>query len=168
MVEIIAVISSLLCVYLTAKKNNLCWPIGIIGVLGYMWIFYQGHQYANIFLQFVFLGQSLFAWWKWNTNDIILPSVNEKVFGILIFVFGLFLYIIGIGILDMTTTLLSLMGMYLLAYKKYKAWYYWITADVLYILMFAIGGQLLPMFNYIIFLGLATWGLIKWRKEDVI
>ena len=50
MVEIIAVLFSILSVYLTAKKNPLCWPAGIVGVLAYSWIFYTDDLIGNLLL----------------------------------------------------------------------------------------------------------------------
>ena len=173
MIEIISVISSLLCVYLTAKKNILCWPVGIVAVVGYMWIFYTNGQMANTILQFVFLAQSLFAWWNWETRfKWSLPKNWLKI--LIIGIIPLSLLIYGILLqsvsnqpeLDAITTSLSLIGMLLLAYKKYEAWIAWIIADILYVIMFAIDGELLLMSNYIILLGIASWGLIKWKREN--
>ena len=55
MLESIAVIFSLLSVWFTSKENKLCWPVGILGVIGFMIIFYQTKDWGNFFLQFVFL-----------------------------------------------------------------------------------------------------------------
>ncbi len=179
MIEIIAVAASLLCVLLTVYKNKLCWPVGIIGILGYMWIFYQNGHIGNATLQLVFLGQSLLGWYNWHYNvkkefkfvDKIMSNVNFKKtlkYSLILNVILLFLLFYGGGadpVLDSISTALSLTGMLLLAYKKYQAWYLWIMANIIYIIMFALNGELLLMSNYIIFLGLAIWGLFKWKKD---
>lgn len=180
MIEIIAVVPSILCVYLTAIKNQWCWPIGLIGVLGYMWIFYQNGQIANTLLQVVFIGQSLFGWWNWQVGKLkfnLFDKVSKinsisKMIGITGILSGfLYLFLLYMGgsdpILDSMTTSLSLVGITLLAYKRYEAWYFWIIADIFYVIMFGINAEYLLMGNYIIFLGLATMGLIKWKKDVI-
>jgi len=172
MIEVISAISSLLCVYLTAKKNILCWPVGIIGAFGYMWIFYNNGQMANTGLQFVFLTQSIFAWWNWKSNKFLIPKNWIKKIAIGIVTLSFVMYIILLNSisnqpeLDTITTCLSLIGMLLLIYKRHESWIFWIIADIFYIIMFAVDGELLLMSNYIILLGLSSWGLIKWKREN--
>ena len=52
--EIIAVIFSLICVYLTVKKNIWAWGTGLIGVIAYAFVFYDNQLYADFGLQFIF------------------------------------------------------------------------------------------------------------------
>jgi len=181
MIEIVAVAASLLCVLLTIYKNKLCWPVGIVGILAYMWIFYQNGHMGNTALQLVFLGQSFLGWYNWHYNvkkefkffNKILTNTNYKKILKYSLIFNALLlsFLFSIGgtdpVLDSISTALSLTGMLMLAYKKYQAWYLWILADIIYVIMFALNGELLLMSNYIIFLGLATWGLFKWKREDV-
>ena len=70
MLESIAVIFSLLSVWFTSKENKLCWPVGILGVIGFMIIFYQTKDWGNFFLLFVFLFQSIKGWLNWNENEL--------------------------------------------------------------------------------------------------
>ena len=69
MIESIAVIFSLLSVILTTKKNQLCWPVGIIGVIFYGYIFYQNRDWSNLLLQFFFIIQSIYGWINWNKSE---------------------------------------------------------------------------------------------------
>jgi len=63
--EIVAVIFTLACVYFTIKNNVIAWPLGIVGVSAYLWLFVQINLYAEVITQIVFLGQSFFGWYNW-------------------------------------------------------------------------------------------------------
>lgn len=70
MIEIIAVIFSLISVWLTSKSSIWCWPTGIIGIIFYFILFYQSSEYCNMLLQFAFLFQSISGWINWNKKRI--------------------------------------------------------------------------------------------------
>ena len=65
-IEILAVITTLACVWLTAKDNILCWPTGIAGSLLYLYIFYHARLYSDVLLQLYFLGTSIYGWYNWG------------------------------------------------------------------------------------------------------
>ena len=62
MIEYIAVIFTLACVYFTIKNKVIAWPLGIIGVSAYLHLFFSVNLYAEVITQIVFLGQSFFGW----------------------------------------------------------------------------------------------------------
>ena len=112
MIESTAVIFSLLSVILTTKKNQLCWPVGIIGVIFYGYIFYQNKDWSNFILQFVFI---VVFFCLFFLNKVFSGSFTE---------------------LDALTSTLSIFGMFLLSKSKIEAWAFWILADVIYIYFF--------------------------------
>ena len=54
--ELFAAVLGVIAVWLTVKQNPWCWPIGLVMVLMYAWIFFEVKLYANVALQFVFAG----------------------------------------------------------------------------------------------------------------
>lgn len=173
-IEIFAVLFSLVCVILTIKNNILSWPIGIIGVVFYMILFSQEKLYGNLFLQFLFIGQSIWGWINWSKSNkfpIKWVSTNNKMY-MLWLTFTLLIFIITILsevnssmiYLDAFTTTFSIVGTLLLSYRKIDAWIYWILADVIFIYMFIENGLYLSAIIYFIFLILSTIGLYRWIK----
>ncbi len=177
MIECIAVIFSLLCVWLTAKKNVLCWPIGIIGIIGYAIIFKEKGDISNFLLQFAFLIQSIWGWINWNKITDFKSSklssierLNLLIGGVILF-FTLYLLSSALGgnlvILDSITTVISIGGMYLLVKNKIEAWWCWILADLIYIQFFLQNQLPVSAGLYFIFLVLAIYGWRTWVKEMI-
>lgn len=172
--EIIAVIFSLLSVWLTARKNIWCWPVGIIGILAYSFIFFDKCNWGNFGLQFIFLVQSAWGWKTWKENNgnpskldnierfniIFATSVTATMVYILSSIFnGSFL------ILDSITTSLSIYATFLLGIKKIESWVFWIIADILYVVFFILNGLYLSSVLYFIFLILALYGFLNWKNN---
>ena len=141
MIESTAVIFSLLSVVLTTKKNQLCWPVGIIGVIFYGYIFYQNKDWSNFILQFVFI---VVFFCLFFLNKVFSGSFTE---------------------LDALTSTLSIFGMFLLSKSKIEAWAFWILADVIYIYFFFLNQLYLSSALYFLFLILATYGYFNWKKQ---
>ena len=146
LIEIIAVIFSLLSVIFAVRNNVLTWPFAIIGVTFYGILFYQNHIWGNMFLQIPFLIQSIYGWSKWevieDTKVEWLQKHDRNILAISSFLLTIFItYILIINgdkspYFDGITTSFSLIAMTLLAKKKIDTWLYWIIADILFIIFF--------------------------------
>jgi len=172
--EKIAVLFSLLSVILTTRKNKLCWPVGIVGVLAYGYIFYQNRDWSNFLLQFFFILQSILGWINWNkseTTGVSSLETHERfrfIIGSFVVFFGLFIvnkvFSGSFTELDALTATLSIFGMFLLSKSKIEAWFFWILADVIYIYFFFLNQLYLSSALYFLFLILTTYGYFNWKK----
>ena len=173
-IETFAVLFSLLSVWLTTKNNIWCWPIGIIGVIFYSFIFYTDKDWSNCLLQTLFVIQSVYGWLKWNKkekdirlSDPILISINISLTMFLSF----FFYILNtmfngnLSTLDSITTSLSIVGMVLLANRKLEAWFWWMVADIFYVILFIQSSHYLSALVYFIFFILTIFGYKSWKNE---
>ena len=170
--EILAAISTVLCVYLTYRSNILCWPFGIIGVILYSIIFGNNSNWINMSLQIVFLIQSIIGWVKWNKNTKI-SHLNGRPSFIISLVFSIILpivlYNISIffsgsdSILDSLTSSLSLFGIYLTSNRKIESWIVWGICDILMIVLFLKSGLYFSSFIYLILLILCIFGYYNWK-----
>lgn len=52
--EIVAVLFNIAGVWLTAQRVRWCWPVSVIAVLLYAWIFFDVKLYSDMLLQLVF------------------------------------------------------------------------------------------------------------------
>ena len=174
MTEWIAVIFSLISVWLTTKKNILCWPVGIIGIIYYSILFYQNRDWSNFILQFIFVIQSIYGWKNWKISKSLdvtsLETYGRFSIGIASIVVFLCFFIINsifsgnFTELDALTASFSIFGMFLLSKSKIEAWIFWILADIIYIYLFFSQQLYLSSILYFIFLILAIYGHFNWNK----
>ena len=179
-IEVIASLFGLLCVWLTVRQNIWCWPIGLVMVSLYVWIFYQAKLYSDMGLQVVYIVLQIYGWIHWlrgGPRDSDLPvtrlSGNRIAFWIIVAVACTVL--LGGGMArwtdaaipywDATTTVLSLIAQYLLARKVLENWLFWILVDVLAIGIYAVKELYITAGLYAVFLGLATWGWLAWKAS---
>jgi nicotinamide mononucleotide transporter len=176
LVEIVAVIFSLLSVVFAVRNNVLTWPFALVGVTFYGIFFYQNHIWGNMFLQIPFLIQSIYGWLKWE-DKLEEPKVewlethDKNIVAISSFLLTTFITFILLmtgdksPYFDGITTSLSLIAMTLLAKKKINTWLYWIIADIIFVIFFLNEGDYLSSITYFVFLILAITGLKQWNMS---
>jgi len=177
--EVIGVITGLLCVYLAAKNIIWNWPFAIISVAIYIFIFYDKHLFADVGLQFYFLATNIYGWYFWSrkpaTDDktpVILIKKKEVIFAALAIM--LFTFLLG-SVLKYTTasypyldsfcTACSLVAQLFLARKILENWLIWIFVDVIYVGVYLFKGLDLTAIMYAIYVGIALMGYIDWKKD---
>lgn len=180
LLEITAVVFSFLCVVLAVRRNVWCWPVGIVGVLAYLILFYKVKLYADMGLQFVFLAQSVYGWVYWARKDeygeeLPIRALSWRARGVVVativaMTFGLGTMLehstdASLPYLDSLLASMSLFANGMQARKILDNWIIWITADVFFIGMFFYKGLLLSAGLYCIFLALSTRGFIKWYGD---
>jgi nicotinamide mononucleotide transporter len=174
-VEVIAFIFSLYSVWLTGRNNDLCWPVGIIGIFGFMFVFHNTGDWSNFFLQFIFLFQSFRGWLNWNKTETEIRnwSNKERILSIsllptIFFSLNVIFYLMNIesSTLDVATTSLCMVAIYLLSKRIMQNWFFWIIADCIYIFLFYEHKLYLLSILYMIFLLLSNYGLFNWKKNE--
>jgi nicotinamide mononucleotide transporter len=176
--EILGFSTGLSGVYLTAKQNILCFPIGLISLFCTYILMQNEGYFANAMLQFVFAAFLLLGWYHWNKDPaepLSVTSIKRKPWLFTI----VFCSISGISFgyymslqtgsqspyLDGITTALSIAAQFLIIRKKLQNWYLWIAANAIYVVMYLISGLYIYTALYAIYLGLAVSGLNSWRKS---
>jgi nicotinamide mononucleotide transporter len=180
-VEWVAVVTSLLCVWLTVRNNIWNWFWGFIGVILYGYIFWNYKNYANAGLQILyFLPIQFIGWYVWKRkgpnqdNDLpvtqLTPLARLGWSGVTIVLTGI-LYVVlrltndPLPFGDGITTAMSIVAQYLQVHKKFENWWLWIAADVIYAgYVFPVQQLYVSAGLYIIFTGLAIFGAISWVK----
>ena len=67
--ELFASAIGVIAVWLTVRQNPWCWPLGLVMVLLYSWIFFEVRLYSNMLLQVFFAGTQLYGWWQWTRGS---------------------------------------------------------------------------------------------------
>ena len=60
---------------------------------------------------------------------------------------------------------MSIAATLLLAQKKLENWYLWIVVDLVSVVLYFIKGVYFLSAEYVVFLGMASWGLYRWKKQ---
>lgn len=179
--EIVATTTGLLSVWLTAREKIWAWPIGLVNVACFFYMFYEVKLYADMTLQVFFFILSIYGWIIWLTKRNgakVRPTrrISPRLAGILLVALfagtGIWGYTLAtytdasIPYPDAFIAMLSLIAQMLLSYKILENWYCWIVVDVLSVGMYLYKGLNMLAFLYAIFLCIAISGLITWKKQQ--
>lgn len=179
--EIFGLITGLLCVWLLIKQNIWTWPVGIAYVFASLYIFYDARLYADFALHIFYLVMNFYGWYYWLRGGIRIDSSlpvtreNKKTLTILLAVSAITIIISGtlfatytnadLPYWDNTTSVLSLLAMWLQSRKKLESWLLWLLIDILAGGIYFYKGLYFYSLLYIIYIGLAFVGYRAWLKS---
>ena len=185
-IELLGTLFGLVSVWYASRANILTWPTGIINELCLFFLFFQVQLYADMFLQLYFFVVTLYGWHNWNTKTASMAISNSTlklrmVVIILVIAGSLFSGFIIKDIhyylpqyfkvqaaypyTDSFVMVASIFATILLSRKKIENWYLWIMVDLVCVFIYYQKGIYFLALEYLIFLGLAIYGLYYWRKQ---
>lgn len=181
-VELIGVVTGIACVWLAAKQNIWTWPIGLISVGMYVFVFYDARLYADMGLNAFYFVTSLYGWYMWlyggkNDSERKVQRVSKKEMTVLLALGLVFTLSLGyfldnytdadLSYTDSATTAVSLMGYWMMAKKQLENWIVWLVVDVVYVGVYTYKDLYLTSFLYFVFLLLSIKGYLDWKKDLV-
>jgi nicotinamide mononucleotide transporter len=175
--EVLAVTTTALCVWLAAKNDILTWPAGLVGTGLYLYLFFDWQLYADAGLQVVYIILGVLGWVAWTRRRQELKPEAQHVS--LLHLAGV-LACVGIGTLVMREYLIEINGaapfwdafltagslgaQYLLIRKYYENWFMWMALDVAYIGLFISREFYLTAGLYCVLLVTCIMAAVEWRK----
>lgn len=180
--EIVAVITGFACVYLQTRENVLAWPLGIISVVLYVYIFWDVRLYSDMILNSIYIILNVYGWWTWQEKKE--ESDNLKIerlkwpgqlMALVTIIVGTYFW----GTLmqqttdasfpygDAFTTITSLVAQFLLTRKVIDNWFLWIIADVVAIYIYCTKGIYLTAGLFVGYLLLCILGWVQWQNKSV-
>lgn len=175
--EVVAIIFTLTCVYLTSKQNILCWPFGIVGVIAFFLIFLSEELYFQTGLQVVFLTQSAYGWYMWNKgkggDNLPVTSLEWKVVkdtsNVIAISLALVIFLIknpsNLDFVDAVSSGLSILATWYLVHKKIEAWIVWMIVNILLFgVMLYQGIYLIAGLEVVLFI-ISLKAFISWKKN---
>lgn len=180
MTEVIGFITGVAGVWLTIRQNILCFPIGIINVLIYAYMFYSPNVrlYADALLQLIYMILLIYGWISWNKskNSSDQPIRINRYFSTrLLFISAISWITLGLILskstdaalpwVDAGLAVLSLAAQWMIAKKMIENWIVWIVVNSAYIPLYLYKDLKLTALLYAIFLVLAIKGLMEWQKK---
>lgn len=182
-----------IAVWLAARANIWSWPIGLINVTLFFFLFFQVQLYPDMFLQAFFFVTNLMGWWRWahpnpyeedrkHELKISFMPTRQLIFfsGIgLVATFALgslasnlhewipkiFSQPSAFPYLDSFVTVMSIVATFLMIQKKIECWAIWIVVDMVATALYFSKGIKFVGAEYLAFCFLAAFGLWRWLRE---
>lgn len=180
-IEILGVVTGFICVWLAARNNIWNFPITILSVFFYIIVFYRARLYADMGLQFYFLGMAIYGWYYWidrsDSGEEIKPvqRITPALIGIGILGIGIFTVLFGTFLDRQTDAYLpyldslcaggSLFGSFLLSRRIMENWLVWIIVDVIYLYLYVSKELYLTTLLYLAYIVVAVFGYREWKKN---
>ena len=179
----IAVITGLLSIWFSYRINILVYPIGMISLALYVFIFTKNGLYANAIINFLYFAISIFGWWNWKRSEderrkakgkreLRVSYLGKKGSAITIIIFMTLTLLINIFTtndlsirLDYYTSAAGLIAMVLTSFKKVENWFFYLAADIILIPLCIYNGLYLTSIQYVAYTILAIMGLRNWSRE---
>lgn len=176
--EAVAFVTGVFCVWLVTRQNIWNFPLGLITVGIYAFVFYESRLFATAGLQLIFFVMNLIGWYLWlyggeNRSELkvrLAPRLEWALtaLGIAGATALLYRFLDEAGgatkFWDALVTSISLAAQWAQSRKVLICWWLWIVADILYIPVCLYNGLYLTALLYGVFLALAVMGLMEWRK----
>ena len=177
--EIIAVGTSFLAIWLTAKRRMLCWSINLLACALYFKLFLDVRLYADMVLQALFAIAILYGWVAWaqgnvDHGEVVVQPLRPSHAALGLAVGAAGAIVIGwftggytdaaLPWMDATLSSFSLVAQYWTARRHRANWLLWIVVDILYVGMFIFKGLLLTAGLYAAMIVLAAVGYNRWRN----
>ncbi|EJM60442.1 nicotinamide riboside transporter PnuC [Pseudomonas sp. GM48] len=181
--ELFAAALGVIAVWLTVKQNAWCWPIGLVMVLLYSWIFFEVKLYSDMLLQVVYAALQLYGWWQWTrfddtTHGREVSRLDTRSVALSLTVGALGSLLLGAAMahwtdaaqpwLDAALTGFSLVAQVWMAQKRVQCWPLWITLDVIFVGLFIYKGLYLTATLYGLFTVIAVQGWREWRADPAL
>jgi len=177
-VEWVGTISGFICIYLAAKENIWNWPVSIISVIAYAFVFYESKLYGDTGLQVYFLATAFYGWYFWllkkQTDDKPIESIPAKQWlviaagvGILTFLLSFYLKKYtdtDVPYADSFCTAMSFTAQLMMTRKILQNWILWIIVDICYVPLYFHKHLALTAVLYFVLIILAFIGYLDWKK----
>lgn len=178
--EAVAVVFGIVSVYLSSRQNILSWPTAIVNVSLFSVLFYRAGLYSDTGLQFVYLVLSIYGWYQWKYGGaghttLKVTRTSPRTWMILIAI-GAITWVTlstitsrlpgtSLPKLDSATTTISLIAQWMMTRKLLENWLLWVGVDIVYVGMFIYKDLHLTAFNYAVYLVIAVFGYISWKRS---
>ena len=181
LIELFGLVTGLLTVWLLIRQNIWTWPVGIAYILASLYIFYTARLYADFALHIFFLIMSIYGWYYWlhgsehTESTLPVSQENKRTLLILLILCAVSIYITGtlftmytdadLPYWDSTTSVLSLLAMWLQSRKKLESWVLWLLIDILAVGIYFFKEIYFYSLLYMVYIGMAAMGYIAWNKS---
>ncbi len=178
--EVFAVIFGFISVWYSKNNNVLVFPTGLINTSIFVYLLFKWELLGDMLINAYYFIISIYGWYYWTrkskkqnyTPITFLNSKDIKVVLIIalssaIFVSLMYSYFDKwsgvVSYIDILTTSIFFIGMWLMARRKIESWIFWIVGDLISVPLYFYKGLTFTSFQYFIFTFIAIAGYYKWK-----
>lgn len=179
--EIIAILFSIVSVIYSLKNKVWVFPTGIISTALYVYLLFTWGLLGDMIVNVYYFIMSAYGWYIWtrkvddtSVTPISFTTKKEHVSTIFIFI-GTLLFILSIytvfdkwkdwtEYVDTFTTGVFFVGMWLMAKRKIENWLYLLLGNIISVPLYFYKGYTLSSFLYVAFSILAVFGYLEWKR----
>ena len=178
--EIFAVIFGFISVWFSKNNNVLVFPTGLVNTSIFVYLLFKWELLGDMVINAYYFVVSIYGWYYWtrkNNNEytpITKLNISDKKIMLLIAVLScLFVSLMYtyfdkwsgvVSYVDILTTSIFFVGMWLMAKRKIESWIYWIIGDIISVPLYLYKGLAFTSFQYFIFTFIAIAGYYKWKS----
>ncbi len=177
--EWIATTLGIACVALAARRSIWTFPTAIVSVALLGVVVFRARLYSDALLQLFFAAANLYGWIDWRrararTGDVPVRTLDTRARAAWLCGIALGWLAWGSAMHRLTDAALpwwdagiaaaSIAAQWLMARRAIEHWWLWIAVDLASVPLYLAKG-LYPFAGlYLVYLALAVWGLIDWRR----
>lgn len=180
-IELAAAVLGAVSVWMVVKRNVWAFPIGIVMVVLYAWIFFRERLYSDMLLQVFFAVMQAQGWYLWSRSEhadddrIAVRSLSARQWWItgLMQVAGT----LSLGaamqrftnadlpFMDAFAAVQSMLAQWWMNKRYVENWILWIAVDEVYLILYYSKSLYFTTVLYAIFLGMAVIGYMEWKNK---
>lgn len=186
-IELLGTLCSLIYLLYAIPGKPMLWVWGIISAALYIVVFYQGKFYADMTLQFYYLGVSAYGLWHWlnygekkHNNEqqkqelpVSRTPVKEWIYIHIAdaLIFAAYYFVLKnftdspLPVCDSITTALSITATWMLTQKRIEYWLVFVCVDAFSACLYAYRGLYPSAALFVIYTMIAVIGYLRWKKQ---
>ncbi|SFP49466.1 nicotinamide riboside transporter PnuC [Sphingomonas rubra] len=178
-IEIVAALLGLACVAFGVRRSLWTYPYGVGAVLLLSAVFLDARLYSDAGLQLFFAGANLYGWWEWQrsigaTGEVVVDAMRARQrvgwAAAALAAAAAWGWVMqrhtdaAFPFADAAIAAASVAAQLMMARRWWENWVVWIAVDLAAVPLFLARGLWITAGLYAVYLVLAVWGLIDWRR----
>lgn len=180
--ELIAAVFTIASVVYSKRNNVLVFPTGMICTAIFVYLLLKWGLLGDMMINGYYFIMSVYGWYIWTqkvdgiaVTPITRTTRKEHILSAVIFISSaIFVYIVYIifdkiehwtSYVDMITTGIFFVGMWLMARRKIENWIYWIIGDIITVPLYFYKGLTFSSILYFALTIIAIFGYLAWKKN---
>lgn len=172
--ELIAVVTGFIGVWLGTTGKKITWPWWAVSSLLYAWLFFEYDLYASAALQFVFIAAAVWGWFGWGPTGAKprTATTRQRLIVLLIAVTAWIALAPALASIGAAATwadsfglVFSVVAQVIMVRQYTETWFIWLVVDAAYVALYASQGLWFTSALYVVFTLVAIRGWLNWDKN---
>lgn len=172
--ELIAVVTGFIGVWLGTTGKKITWPWWAVSSLLYAWLFFEYDLYASAALQFVFIAAAIWGWFGWGPTGAKprTATTKQRLVVLLIAVAAWVALAPALASIGAAATwadsfglVFSVVAQIIMVRQYTETWFIWLVVDAAYVALYASQGLWFTSALYVVFTLVAVRGWLNWDKK---